>query len=77
MTIEEVKQELSQKIGQTVTLTAYEPRNIIIERIGVLSKVFPSLFVIDIDRELAPKSADRVSYNYADILTGYIELEFN
>jgi uncharacterized protein Veg len=73
--IREIQQLLNKMKGKKVTLTAYEARNVVIEHTGTLSNTYPSVFVIDLDSY--PKSVDRVSYNYSDILTGYIELNFN
>jgi len=74
-TLKEIRQALTKHIGKPVTLTAYEPRNVVVQHTGTLSNIYPSVFVIDIDQEITPKSVDRVSYNYSDILTGYIELQ--
>jgi len=74
-TLKDIRQALTKHVGKQVTLTAYEPRNVVVEHTGILSNAYPSVFVIDIDQEMAPKSVGRVSYNYADILTGYIELQ--
>jgi len=76
-TLKDIRQALSKHIGKTVTLTAYEPRNVVVEHTGTLTSTYPSVFVIDIDQEITPKSVGRVSYNYADILTGYIELQIS
>jgi uncharacterized protein Veg len=73
--IREIKQLLAEMVGKKVTLTAYEARNVVIEHKGTLSSTYPSVFVIDLDSY--PKSVDRVSYNYSDILTGYVELKVN
>lgn len=71
----DIKLALASHVGKQVKLKAYEPRNIIVEHSGTLSNTYPSVFVIDLDS--APKTIDRVSYNYTDILTGYVELNFN
>jgi len=74
-TIMAIRKKLNNQIGKKVKLTAYEARNQIIEHTGVLSNTYPSVFIIDLGD--SPNSVDRVSYNYSDILTGYIELKFN
>lgn len=74
-TLNNIRQKLKENIGKEVTLTAYEARNVVIEHTGTLSGLYPSVFVIE--KDTYPKSVDRVSYNYKDILTGYIELNFN
>lgn len=74
-TLSNIREKLNDKLGKKVKLTAYEPRNLVIEHTGVLTQTYPSVFIIDL--EDTPNSIDRVSYNYSDILTGYIELQFN
>jgi len=74
-TVTAIRENLNEQVGKEVKLTAYQPRNVIVEHTGVLSNTYPSVFVIDL--EDTPNSVDRVSYNYSDILTGYVELQFD
>lgn len=73
--INEIRQELSKKIGSKVTLTVFDSRNRVNEYEGVLSKTYPAVFVIDLDD--SEKSVKTMSHKYIDILTGEIELQFN
>lgn len=73
-TLTAIRERLSHDLGKKVVLTAYEPRNVVIEHTGTLSQTYPSVFIIDLDTY--PRSPDRISYNYSDILTGDIELKF-
>lgn len=72
--ISDIRNELNDNIGKSVKLIAYESRNRVTEKIGTLSGLYPSVFVIEIGEE--QESVDRVSYNYIDILTGSVELDF-
>lgn len=74
-TLTAIREKLTGQIGQTVTLKAFEPRNVIIEHTGTLIQTYPSFFIIDLDSY--PRSMDRVSYSYSDVLTGDIELNFS
>lgn len=74
-TLYKIRDELSKKIGEEVILTKYEPRNRIIKHTGILTKIYPSLFIIDLGD--ASNTVNRVSFRYSDILTGDIELIFN
>ena len=74
-TVTAIRENLNDQVGKEVKLTAYQPRNVVVEHTGVLSNTYPSVFVIDL--EDTPNSVDRVSYNYSDILTGYVELQFD
>ena len=70
----DIRNELNDHIGKPVKLVAYESRNRITKKTGTLSNIYPSVFVVEIGEE--QDSVDRVSYNYIDILTGSVELDF-
>ena len=70
----DIRNKLNDHLGKPVKLVAYESRNRVTEKIGTLSSLYPSVFVIEIGEE--QESVDRVSYNYIDILTGSVELDF-
>ena len=72
--ISDIRNELNDHIGKTVRLVAYESRNRMTQKTGTLSSTYPSVFVVEIGED--QDSVDRVSYNYIDILTGSVELEF-
>ena len=73
--IMDIRNELNENIGKTVKLVAYESRNRVTKKTGTLSNIYPSVFVVEIGEE--QDSVDRVSYNYIDILTGSVELDFD
>jgi len=70
----DIRNELNDNIGKPVKLVAYESRNRVTKRSGTLSNIYPSVFVVEIGED--QDSVDRVSYNYIDILTGSVELDF-
>ena len=70
----DIRNELNGKLGKTVKLVSYESRNRITEKTGTLSSIYPSVFVVEIGED--QDSVDRVSYNYIDILTGSVLLDF-
>ena len=70
----DIRTELTENIGKSVKLVAYESRNRIIEKVGTLSQTYPSVFVVEIAED--QESVDRVSYNYTDVLTGAVEIDF-
>lgn len=72
--ISDIRNELNDNLGKPVKLVVYESRNRVTEKFGTLSGLYPSIFVIEIGDE--HESVDRVSYNYIDILTGSVEVNF-
>jgi uncharacterized protein Veg len=70
----DIRNELAENVGKPVKLVAYESRNRIVERFGTLSQTYPSVFVVEIAED--QESVDRVSYNYTDVLTGSVKLNF-
>ena len=70
----EIRNELNDNLGKPVKLVAYESRNRVTKKVGKLSSIYPSVFVVEIGED--QESVDRVSYNYIDILTGSVELDF-
>ena len=45
-----------------------------VERSGVLTETYPSVFIVELDQE--ENSLERVSYSYADVLTETVQLKF-
>lgn len=73
-TIMEIKQGLEEQIGKRLRLTANGGRRRTIIRSGVLSETYPSVFVVELDKD--ENAFERVSYSYADVLTETVELKF-
>ena len=70
----DIRDELSGNLGKSVKLVSYESRNRVTERQGKLTNTYPSIFIVEIAEE--QDSVNRVSYNYIDVLTGTVELNF-
>lgn len=70
--LHDIKRSLDELIGEKVLLRANGGRRKTIERMGVLEKTYPSVFVVMLDPP--DGSFKRVSYSYADVLTETVEL---
>lgn len=70
----EIKKGLEEQIGRRLKLTANGGRRKTITRSGVLSETYPSVFVVELDKE--ENAFERVSYSYADVLTETVEINF-
>ena len=66
---------LNDFLGQRLKVRANMGRSKIVESEGVLTQVHPQLFIMEIDRKRG--RAARQSYQYADVLTGMVELSQN
>ncbi|MDQ0247605.1 biofilm formation stimulator Veg [Priestia abyssalis] len=72
-TLSDIKQSLDSNLGRRLKLKANGGRRKTIERFGVLTETYPSVFVVELDEENA---LERVSYSYADVLTETVQLTF-
>ncbi|MFC3882060.1 biofilm formation stimulator Veg [Bacillus songklensis] len=72
-TLSDIKQSLDSNLGRRLKLKANGGRRKTIERCGVLTETYPSIFVVELDEENA---LERVSYSYADVLTETVQLTF-
>ena len=70
--IEEIQTKLTSMVGDRVKVKANMGRTRVIERMGVIKTVHPSVFVVEVDERRGRKS--RQSYQYVDVLTGTVEL---
>jgi len=70
----EIKQGLEGHIGSRLKLTSNGGRRKTVIRSGVLSEIYPSVFVVELDQE--ENAFERVSYSYADVLTEAVEINF-
>lgn len=71
----EIKKGLEGQIGKRLKLTANGGRRKTVIRSGVLSEIYPSVFVVELDQE--ENAFERVSYSYADVLTEAVEINFD
>ena len=70
----EIKKGLEGQIGKRLKLTANGGRRKTVIRSGVLSETYPSVFVVELDKD--ENAFERVSYSYADVLTEAVEINF-
>ncbi|PDH86383.1 hypothetical protein AO464_01830 [Oenococcus oeni] len=72
--LQNIKDNLDEKIGSPITVIAQAGRKKTTTRKGVLIETYPSLFVVELDK--AEGTFERVSYSYTDILTKNIDVNF-
>ena len=70
--INDIHVKLSEMLEQRVRVKANMGRTRIVERMGTIKTVHPSVFIIEVDERRGRKS--RQSYQYVDVLTGTVEL---
>lgn len=70
--VAEIQEKLSGMVGDRVKVKANMGRTRVIERMGIIEDVHPSVFIIEVDERRGRKS--RQSYQYVDVLTGTVEL---
>ena len=73
--VNSIHDTLNDFVGQRLKVRANMGRSKIIESEGVLTQVHPQLFIMEVDRKRGRKA--RQSYQYADVLTGMVELSQN
>lgn len=71
-TIEAIKRNIEDHVGEKVTLKANGGRKKILINNGIIESVHPSIFVIRLDNDISRK----VSYSYSDVLTKTVQLYF-
>lgn len=71
-TLDKLKKNVENCIGQKVILKTNKGRKRVYVKEGVLEEVYPSIFVVRIDRGL--NSERKVSYSYSDLLTETVEM---
>ncbi|WP_208560461.1 Veg family protein [Marinilactibacillus kalidii] len=74
ITIASIKQNLDGQLGKEIKLTAQAGRKKTTERKGILTDTFPSVFIVELNKD--ESAYERVSYSYTDVLTQTVELEF-
>lgn len=70
--VDSIHDTLNDFVGQKIKVRANMGRSKIIENVGVLTQVHPRLFVMKVERKRGRTA--RLSYQYADVLTGTVEL---
>ena len=70
--VDQIREELASLEGQRIKVRANMGRSRIVERVGTLAQVHPSLFVVEVEERRGRRA--RQSYQYVDVLTGTVEL---
>lgn len=70
--VEDIHAKLTDMIGQRVKVKANMGRTRVVERMGTIKTVHPSVFIVEVDERRGRKP--RQSYQYVDVLTGTVEL---
>lgn len=70
--VQGIHDTLNDFIGQRIKVRANMGRSKIIESEGTLTQVHPQLFIMEVNGKRGRKS--RQSFQYADVLTGTVEL---
>lgn len=70
--VDEIKEKLAQMVGERVKVKANMGRTRVLERMGTIKTVHPSVFIVEVNERRGRTS--RQSYQYVDVLTGTVEL---
>jgi uncharacterized protein Veg len=70
--IDQIRDELHELEGGRIKVKANMGRSRIVERMGTLVQVHPSLFVVEVEERRGRRA--RQSYQFVDVLTGTVEL---
>ena len=74
-TINNIKDRFNELVGEDIVVTVEMGRSKTITHEGVLTETYPAIFVVELD-ERSQESYERVSYNYTDVLTDTIQIDF-
>ena len=64
---------IAANVGKRVKVKSNLGRNRYDIAEGVITKIYPSIFIIELDKDM-PEASKRISYTYSDVLTKEIEL---
>ncbi len=73
--VDSIHDTLNDFVGQRIKVRANMGRSKIVENEGILTQVHPRLFVMEVERKRGAKA--RHSFQFADVLTGMVELSQN
>lgn len=74
-TINNIKDRFNELVGEDIVVTVEMGRSKTVTHEGVLTETYPAIFVVELD-ERSQGSYERVSYNYTDVLTDTIQIDF-
>lgn len=72
-TLQTIKKDLEEHVGEKVLLRANNGRKKISVNEGILEGVYTSIFVVRVENDF-PRT---LTYNYSDILTNTVQLNFS
>ena len=70
--VDDIHEKLTDMVGDRVKVKANMGRTRVVERMGTIKSVHPTVFIVEVDERRGRKS--RQSYQYIDVLTGQVEL---
>lgn len=73
--VDSIHDTLNDFVGQRIKVRANMGRSKIVENEGVLTQVHPRLFIMEVERKRGATA--RHSFQFADVLTGMVELSQN
>ena len=71
MTIDKIKENISDNLGNDILVRHNEGRNKIYEYSGKLVEVYNNIFII-----LDNRSSNKISFSYYDVLTNTVKISF-
>ncbi len=71
ITLDEIRTDLEEYLGESVKIKANRGRRRIVEREGTLEKTYSDVFLVRLGEKQHNRS---VSYTYADVLTDDVEV---
>lgn len=74
-TINSIKDQFDDLVGEDIVVVVEAGRRKTKTHIGTLTETYPSVFVVELNNS-DDDSYERVSYNYTDVLTSTIEIDF-
>ena len=74
--IRKVRLSVDKNIGNKVKIRANRGRHKIDVTEGVISKTYPSIFLVEIENKL-DDTIQTVSYSYTDVLTKDVQMQLN
>lgn len=74
-TINNIKDRFNELVGEDIVVTVEMGRSKTVTHEGVLTETYSAIFVVELD-ERSQESYERVSYNYTDVLTDTIQIDF-
>ena len=74
-TINSIKDQFDDLVGEDIVVVVEAGRRKTKTHTGTLTETYPSVFVVELNNG-DDDSYERVSYNYTDVLTSTIEIDF-